>query len=188
MKFRQLKKLLENNDIDGIKRIVTPKTVGDKNILGDSVLQYVCMYGPDEPELFLHIVNLGAPIESELTLLHNLVASHKPRTLRTALDLGFVLANIDYETGNKKTALVLAFQTNEIKCAKILMDAGSKSRSYNTIPYWAPYFLISRNKVREASIAILCLAKRKSKILGQHNRNDVLRIIARCIWATRACV
>ncbi len=81
-----------------------------------------------------------------------------------------------------RSPLYWALRYNKVECARALLDTGAQLSLVKvledrnvTIPQWTRDF---------ASVAVLCVLRCDSRILlGSSNGNDVLRMVARCVWA-----
>lgn len=164
--------LLKKRDIDGAKRLITSV---DINVLRD-----ICRSGPDDPELLLHYLAIN-PKETASQLRFGLYWAckyNKPCLARVFVDHGASVCEVNRFGRN---ALDVAFERSS-GCTRVLLVCGAKtSTTCGRVPYWASKFLRTKKITRKACIVVLGLNRSFPNYF-----KDVLRIIARCIWATRA--
>lgn len=107
------------------------------------------------------------------------------KCVRLFIDHGYPVDTIN---AYGETPLFCALYNSAYACAVVLLDAGAKPGMRNVkgtqIPKWAHRFVAARINARAAAIAVLCLTRVGSRVVGNNGR-DVLRIIARCVWSTR---
>lgn len=182
--------LLQKGNINAAKNFVTPENAKAREN-GYGVLWHVCFFGDtDDPSLLYHFVNLGSTLELDSagkrsSPLHHTAGLGNRRQLRALLDLGIPVNIIN----NKDTPLCWSLTNNQVKCTRLLLDAGAqlklaKENEFNTIPQWVHEFVTKREETRISSVIILGLLLCKSKVTGQ-NGKDVLKIMARCTWSLR---
>lgn len=191
---------LQKNDIPAALQLVTRKNANTcSRIGGHGVLALLCCYGPDDPDLLRHFIELGAPIyvsnatsSRPVSALHHAALRGLHRILRVLLNLGDATLT-DMPDWANRTPLYMALQTsrgykhqkkNRDLCALLLLDAGAKVPPTEDfeVPLWVYEFLDMREKLRSGCVALVgvVLKSREHK-----NKKDVMRIIARCLWATR---
>lgn len=189
--FLKFANCLKYNDIDAAKQLVTCLNVNDRAPHID-VIDCICSDGPDNPALLRYFMDLGYVFKHESLLFSSsplyVAATHcKPNLLRALIDmrkpeqfvldaaLGFALLDDD------------RYHKNRL-CACILVDAGARRDEtkwrYLLSSDWVYDFATARKNARTASLIVLSIKRLHSGIIGI-NANDVLRIIARCIWSTR---
>lgn len=173
---------LKTKNIALAKKIVTKKNAETHFPGRHCVLTYLCFLGPDDPQLLHHCVQSGASVMTHVgdkTPLHFAATNGKHALVRALLDLG---ASVNQQTMvGKQTALDL---TDDDKCIKTLLEAGGKFSQPCNKYWWTLFFSQTREASRVESIIVLGLKHCGSKTIGNNNR-DVLRMVARCVWARR---
>lgn len=202
--FDVFAKLLENGDINGARHLFAYPSATLKGVQGHGVLTHVCEFGPDDPDLLRHFIEMGATLELDSSHIrggpiHSAAATNKPKMLRMLLDLG-TPANLfsyrytpldntfGFNSGELANAfafkLLICYEESRM-CAKILLDAGAQlSECKRDVPQWVHEYVSTRKKTRAASIAILGLLVCKSSVISCVGR-DILRVLARCVWSMR---
>lgn len=188
--FNSFKSYLNIGDIDAAKRLVTPANVQTRDRYDYGVLWYFCWYGPDDPGLLFHFMELGVTLELDSvgwrsSPLHQTAGCGKPRLLRALLDLGIP---VDILNCDKVTPLFWSLMGDQVECAWLLLDAGAQlsfvEKVGTFIPEWVREFVTKREQTRTSSVIILGLLRCNSKVTGQNGR-DVLKMVARCMWRLR---
>lgn len=110
------------------------------------------------------------------------------------LDICSLLLNagsmVDVVNMRGHTPLYWALSSDKRDVAEVLLDHGARlervklDKRLKTIPAWAVSFVERRNACRSLCWAMLELARRRSRVIGG-NRRDVLRLVAKCLWALR---
>lgn len=184
--------LLYKGEFHSARSLITPQFVQQE---AKKIVVEVCACGPDDPDLLLKpCIDCGAsmnPPQESSSALHSSAYHNKPKLMRCLLDWG-IPVNIPSQL-EKRTPLQWAFDNNSIAAMQVLIDAGAKiiidetlkdQMKYSTIKTHivqvASQFAKTRNQVR--TIAMLCLLQPKRL---KNRQRDVMRIIARSIWATR---
>lgn len=186
--FRAFCSCLKIGDIAGAKSLVTNENIHARDEDGDGVVACCCWFGPDEPELLHVLVEMGATLK-EKNAMHYAASKGKPNLLRVLLLNG---TNVDILNGIGQTPLNRAVENRNVECVHMLLDAGANVKlTKNMFSYdgkiwmWISRIQRAREKARIASIVIVGLSRCGCGVLGLCGR-DVLRIVARCVWSTRA--
>lgn len=181
-------RLLQYGPIDEAIACITSSNANSRDSFGLGVVSNLCYYGPDQPEVLKHFLQLGATLEltnagERSTPLHCATYGNQPRLLRALLDLG---TPVDIVDRSNFTSLHNAFVINVCACAKVLLDAGAKpSKCFDKTPLWVWDYLVKRDCKRATCCIVLGLQRFCSSNTIGGNGRDVLKMIARCIWATR---
>lgn len=198
--FDLFDELLERHDVEAVKRLVTPENVmcgwDDVHDMDDGVVWCLCNNdrGPDEPELLHYFVGLGASLGTCLSgrlysPIHTAAFGGKTNLVRAFLDYYDVPVDI---VGLNWTPLGCAVLHNHRSCVHLLLDRGADVSGFqefylNKKPELFPLlqrFIHGRNRAQTATLVILNLMKEQT-FRATGNGKDVLRMIARCVWATR---
>lgn len=198
LNFDMLYMLIQSGNLAEAKLLVTPSNVQSRDGHKRGVLSHLCEIGEipkdDELELLRHYMEQGATFELDNghSVIHKAAFQRKPWLLRKLLDYGFPIHHTDYY---KRPVLRYIFMwyprddpTGKCKiCIRILLDAGATIPPETDWPPppWVPNFVAGRDCARTSAIIVLGVMRCRSKVLGPCNGIDVLRIVARCIWASR---
>lgn len=174
--------------VDKAKQMITPANSKCHDRTYGGVVTSLCWFGPDDPDLLHHFISLGATIEldsigTRKSPLHLAARHDKPRLVRALIDLG-VPVNIRDAGGVTPLYETFYWSTfKETKSSKILLSAGAKQIDNVGIhvPNWFFRIVTERENMRASCIVLIGLPKCGSNALVK----DVLRIIARCVWATQ---
>lgn len=116
--------------------------------------------------------------------------------MRVLLDFGVAA---DEVSGTwHSTPLHTALASREWEGARMLLDAGAQLRNASStikkvselpprIVEMAETFVAARENTRAGCIVILGLRRANAATIG-NNGNDVLRMVARCLWSTRGII
>lgn len=148
----------------------------------------------DDVQLFRQILTLAGDewrklIDEGKCLLHSAIMHQKPRIARELVQLGvsIEMPNAMGVTPLQEAIEYLTPQKEEM--ANMLLDAGAKISLLPTRLQTSSKFLCSfvaqRDRAQSATIAFLGLRRCRSRVLGGSNGVDVLRMVARCVWALR---
>lgn len=178
--FEDLERLLRVRDIAGIKTLVP--------VQRHMLLDFVCIHGHDDDAASL--IRYMYEMDPKATnALYNCAARNKHKMIRELLDVG---ENVNKpRLANRQTALWHALKWKSNECARVLVDAGARIPSNDEaqfiwecvdVPQWVWDFKKTRNATHAGCIIVLGL----NRCCRRRDTNkDVLRIIARCVWATR---
>lgn len=186
--FADVHHLLLVDQIVSLKQLIIsePAIVKTRNAGGATLVDNILSFQQkDDPEL-LHFV-LDMEPEMDVDVLERAFASNKPNMLRALIDRGFM------KTHKWKTEFVL----NQVlchnhwwRCVKVILDAGA-TNTIDVCKVWCGRnaivepFLNAREKARHVACVMLYVAKTKTKTLCG-NGKDVMRMIARVVWESRA--
>lgn len=196
MNFRdEFIRYMRNNNVAGVKQLVTRENVFDEGLLmggGGGVLLYLCIHGPDEPDLLRHFVSVAGPQRDRLfehgskQYLHLTIFYERPNLARELVSIGYPI-NMKNDVGH--TALEYSLDwSNECrkKIAIMLLDAGADvtllSKHIQAGNTLLREYIARKETVNAAVIVVLGLRRCRSAIV---HGSDVLRIIARCVKATQ---
>lgn len=165
-----------------VKNLITKENVTTV-FGGHCVLTYVCWYGPDDPDILLYCVGLGASVQRHVgnkAPIHFAAQSGKCKLVRTLIDLG---VSVNQETQTGSTVLDFTLLRSN-RCTELVLDAGGVQTSVVNLPQWAKNFINQRKQHRTNALILIGLKQCRSKTIG-FNGKDVMRVIARCIWSMR---
>lgn len=183
---KKLDLLVLENDVDGVKRIITRETscwVEPVTLYG--VLWKVCRI-PNVAQLFCHLMEVGVPLVEYVdgwTIAHICVYFNRTQLLSMVLNEMPRFLNA-LSTKNNETPLDIAYRRDDLLCVRILIDRGAIAKRTIILPYhrkWLEQSLVIREKHRDVAVVVLGLRRCGSTV----NNNDVLRIVARCVWSQR---
>lgn len=192
MDFHALRNLLDDNNVEALKQLVTTTNTNEKDEDNEGIIMRLCRcFEYDDPDLLHLFIARGASLDAYgfYSPLHIATHNDKPMLVRALLDVGlFVLLNThDYD---KDTPLDCALRLQQSKrCARELVDAGAKPNNCTKLflaSEWLQTFIAKRENARTAAIIFLGLLRCNSGVLrSSKNGRDVLLIVARCIWSKR---
>lgn len=167
-----------------------------KDLHGHGFVFNICRYGnrSTDVNLLRHALRLECPALTtcggcDYSPLH--WATDNPDMIRILLDYG---VPVDLVCGMMMiTPLASSLSKGDWPSARMLIDAGADLAK--AIPSDMPpkkrivehlkLFVATREKTRMGCIAVLGLLRANAATLGRNNGKDILRMIARCLWATR---
>lgn len=171
--------------------LVTKETVLSRDAHSNGVLSYVCVGATEQIAFVQHCVQLGGTATLELdsngirmSPLHHAAMSGHLRIIRFLLDLGIP---VDITDHGARTPLSCAIQMGNLSVCRLLVDAGART---DKLAPWQIYpisdwrFPQQREYARKASIVTLAILRCGGKTGG--NGKNILTIIARCVWESRA--
>lgn len=169
--------LLKDDRIEKAKEYITADMLDERGY--NSIVNKLCVYGPDDPELLQYLLDRGAVLDCVAMLLTSALDSAKSRLVRAILD------RVD-----RVASSIFVFESAAKRlCVLHLLDAGVRVYSCGHLgdPNWIQYLTDTRHRVRTASLVVLCAKRARSNVMGI-NGVDILRVIARCVWGTRGLV
>lgn len=179
---------IRSGDVQGAMKLVTPATANLLDEHGRGFVEHFCYRGVDDDPTILHLLFKNGAVlslgnEKREHPVFEAARKGKTKILRALLDHG-----VDVNMLNNVGETILDVSQGWTSC--VIWDAGGK----NMCRYWVGSawevnlrkFENIRAQLRMAAICILGLARANSSVLGPHNGCDVLRMIARCVWSTRA--
>lgn len=180
---------LQQKDFDGAERML-PQNVNIVTDDGFGLVDYICRNtNNDGVPLLCRVLKLGATFDVKRCCGYYAVENKSDRNLKALLDFGHPVEGTFVGTGATMSLLekaLLRCVDGPTACLVLLIERGAELRNVNCANlFWAKELVAAREKIREAALAILGLLMCRSRVLGI-NRKDVLRMIARCVWSTRA--
>lgn len=154
------------------------------------VIPLHCVYDSAECAALLiaaHPAGVNAVDKDGWTPLHWVARSGRADVCRLLLDAGSM---VDVVSNDGFTALYVALRNGKRDVAELLLERGALLQhvkldwGLKSIPRWVASFVARRNACRSCCWAVLELARRRSRVIGG-NRRDVLRLVAKCLWALR---
>lgn len=179
-----------------LDEMVTPENVLSRDEANeDGVIAHISGGCENDHEidgiLILMFLARGASLELDVSKIHHYTPLHfaawygKSSVIKLLLDVGVPRDILD---AKKHTALYWASCKANNECCNVLVDAGAQlmtKHRHHSVMYNSD-FLRSRECARVASCVILALKRCKSNVLrNSGNGNNVLLVIARCVWQTR---
>jgi ankyrin repeat protein len=181
-----------NGDVDALLAGVHRDNVNDADTRGLVALHWASYYG--HTQCVQVLLNCHADMEarsvSGWTPLHCSVQKGQVDVVRTLLDNGAVLDTLDIPY--RASSLHRAISNNHHNVTFLLLDRGARvddilvDRELPVIPNWVHVMVASRSQCRNIAITIVGIHKYRHTTVTQSHDSNILRMICKHIWSTRA--